>query len=205
MLPNPNKDIDNKFAGGQNGTAGTQFTHVLAILNSIAATTRAMTKRLPPVALQGSPSDFAPTYRQATDDPEKAHLFASSGHVRLLQQVPLCWFRHFPVVWRQVRRLEFMPHSSSVLLGHGKWLKHATIAWTTCSRYTEHQLCDLHLVLGGAWRGFANRMFLTPECAHPGRLFEALGTRAGHAVAPEKTGVARILKARCEKSLRTTS
>ena len=70
------RNIDNMLEGGQNAAAGTQYTHVPATLDDLAAIVRAWGDLLPDAPLAGFPSDFAAAYRQVTADPEQAHLCA---------------------------------------------------------------------------------------------------------------------------------
>ena len=59
--------------GGQNDTAGVQFAHVPATLDSL----RAMTDWFPMDTLKGLRSDFASAYRQDTVDLEQGRLCAA--------------------------------------------------------------------------------------------------------------------------------
>ena len=66
------RNIDNLLEGGPNDTAGIQFAHVPATLDSL----RAMTDWFPMDTLKDLPSDFASAYRQDTADLEQGRLCA---------------------------------------------------------------------------------------------------------------------------------
>ena len=70
------RNIDDMLQGGQNSTAGTQYVHIPATLDDMAALIRVCAEAHPQDPVAGYTSDFASAYRQATADPDQAHLCA---------------------------------------------------------------------------------------------------------------------------------